>query len=216
MNNNVNSRIEDLKKKARILVAVIAVSIVALIVLTIVQNKTGKGFFLIPIPLLALFGSLFCCILLYLKNQGLRKTVNYYASAGGKELLSKIDLSSPVYTSASILNTRFNLYDGGEAFFLDDPGIAVRYADIATLCAFRNNSDRNAIHVAAVMQTPLTVYDNGSVEITDRSNISMKLKDGTVFGTCSMGAEDATFFTNFLLKKNPAIQWLGEARVGLG
>ena len=149
MNYTVSDRIKDLKKKFRVLLELGIISIVLLAVLSVLSSKGAVTFFLTAVPLLLLAACIFVALVLFLRNQGLIKTIRYYDGRKGDDLLSRIDLTAPLYSSSSALKTSFSLYDSGEAFFIDNPGIAARYADIQWLSAVRNNYNRNTAVMAA-------------------------------------------------------------------
>ena len=215
MKNSVSDKAAKLKKTSFILLGLFVLSIIMMHVLTSISFSNGKFFFLIIIPMLIFLGSAFAGIILFIKNQGLRKTINYQKGKSNESILSDMDLTAPIYSSDSLASGMFNLYENSRGFFLDDPGLALEFNDIRTLSVVRYNSHRNAVMIAVASGTPLATYENNMVHITDRCVVSIETLDGSVFGTSGIAAKDAQFFVNYLLKKNPRIVWLGEKKVGI-
>ena len=213
MNNTVAGRLEKLKKKSFIIAGLFVLSIILMPVISNLTLKDGKFIFLEAVPLLLFVGSAFSGLLLFLRNQGLSKSVNYLKRKGKEDLLSQIELTNPVYSSTLLQSGIFNLYENNRGFFLDNPGLALEFSDIRSLCAVRYNGNKNIVTIAVRMSTPLESYENNTVHITDRCIISMETLDGSVFGTGAISAQDAEFIANYLLLKNPNIVWLGEKKV---
>lgn len=139
-------------------------------------------------------------------NLKLSKSVSYNKEQGTTAFMSEIGTSKPVFSATSIRYFGFNFYDNGVGFFIDRPGITLRYDDIKEIKVVRHMAHRNVFDLAINSGKPLVAVNNGAVEIGDRSMLLFKTKSDAKFVTHPMVPVDAQKVINYVLKRNPEIE----------
>lgn len=147
-----------------------------------------------------------CLLITVFSSTKLSKSVSYNKENGTSEYMADMDTSNPSFSATSFRYFGFNFYDNGEGFFMDRPGITLRYDDISEIKVIRKMAHRNVFSLAAGMSKPLLTVNDGTVEIGDRCMLFFRTKSNAKFVTNPMVPEDAKNVINFILQKNAEIK----------
>lgn len=146
-----------------------------------------------------------CLLITVFSSLKLSKSVSYNKENGTSEYMSGMDTSNPAFSAESLRYFGFNFYDNGEGFFIDRPGITLKYDDISEIKVIRKMAHRNVFALAYGMSKPLLTVSEGKVEIGDRCMLMFRTKSNAKFVSNPMVPEDAQNVINFILTKNADI-----------